>query len=179
MQIYGNPSLSNKFFVYLDDGSVIWTKNFETAKSYVNDPKCTRWYGKPLYCTNEDIVKGYDEKLYVKSEAPKDPNEKVIYDNKSLFVNNTKTYIEKQLEEISKALGYTSFFELISWKDSKIKEYKQLAKDVLDYRDKLYNCFLKCYDKYKEQLEDTSELLDLSNVYDEFLNNIPEFKRSE
>jgi hypothetical protein len=99
MQIYGNPSLSNKFFVYLDDGSVIWTKNFETAKSYINDPKCIRWYGKPLYCTNEDIVKGYDEKLYVKSEAPKNPNEKVIYDNKNLFVNNAKAYIEKQLEE--------------------------------------------------------------------------------
>ena len=176
MKIYGDPKLSNKFFVYLDDNSIIWTKNFETAKGYIQNPNYSDWYGKTLYCTNEDVIRAYDGKLYLRSKAPQNPNEIKTYDNKTLFVNNTKNHINALLTDLSKNFGYESFYELISWKDSKIKEYKQLAKDMLEYRDKLYNCYLSCYEKHKEELEKTDELLDLSHVYKEFLENIPEFK---
>ena len=80
---------------------------------------------------------------------------------------------------LSIKLGYESFYKLISWKDSKIKEYKQLAKSVIDYRDKLYILYAKCYEKYKNEIEDTTKISDLSMAYEEFTNNIPEFKESE
>ena len=179
MQIYGNPNFSDKFFVYLDDGSVVFVRDIETAKGYVQNPNYEKWYGKTLYCTNEDIVRAYDGKLYLRSKAPVDPNEIKIYDNKTLFVNNLKQYIEKILEDLSIKLGYESFYKLISWKDSKIKEYKQLAKSVIDYRDKLYILYAKCYEKYKNEIEDTTKISDLSMAYEEFTNNIPEFKESE
>ena len=179
MQIYGNPSFSDKFFVYLDDGSVVFVRDLETAKGYIQNPNYEKWFGKILYCTNEDIVKAYDGKLYLRSKLPIDPNENKIYDNKTLFVNNTKEHIEKILEDLSAKLGYESFYKLISWKDSKIKEYKQVAKAMLDYRDKLYMLYTKCYEKYKDKIEDTTKISDLSMVYEEFLNNIPEFKETE
>ena len=93
-----------------------------------------------------------------------------------MFVNNLKQHIEKILEDLSIKLGYESFYKLISWKDSKIKEYKQLAKSVIDYRDKLYTLYTKCYEKYKNEIEDTTKISDLSVAYEEFINNIPEFK---
>ena len=80
MQIYGNPNFSDKFFVYLDDGSVVFVRDIETAKGYVQNPNYEKWYGKILYCTNEDIVRAYDGKLYLRSKAPVDPNEIKTYE---------------------------------------------------------------------------------------------------
>jgi len=177
MQIYGNPNLSDKFFVYLEDNSINYVRDFETAKGYIQNPNYKKWFGKTLYCTNEDIVKAYDGKLYLKSKVPENPNEIKIYDNKSFFINNCKKYIENTLNDLSIEYGYVSFYQLISWKDSKILKNKQLAEKMLNYRDKLYNFYSKIYNKHKKQLENTSELLDLSNIYTEFLENIPKFKK--
>lgn len=177
MQIYGNPNLSDKFFIYLDDNSINYVRDFETAKGYIQNPNYKNWFGKILYCTNEDIIKAYDGKLYLKSKAPKDPNEIKTYDNKSLFVNNSKKYITDTLNNLSIELGYESFNEIISWKDSKITKYKQMAEKMFNYRDKLYSFYLKLYNKHKKELENTTELLDLSNIYTEFLENIPKFKK--
>ena len=56
MEIYGDPKYSNKFFVYLDDGSIEWVKNLSVAKNYVSNNQFINWYNKPIFCTNEEIV---------------------------------------------------------------------------------------------------------------------------
>ena len=37
MKINGDPKYSNKFYVCLEDGSIKWTADFETAKFYINN----------------------------------------------------------------------------------------------------------------------------------------------
>lgn len=176
MQIYGDPKYSNKFYVYLEDGSVKWARSLTAAKNYVSDIKFIDWYNRPIYCTNEEIVKAYDGKLYLKSQCPKDPSEIKIYDNKTLFVTNVKKFIDEKLQDLTKEYGSESFYTLISWKDSKIEEFKELAISFLDYRDEIYKYFLNFLEKYDNILSKTDELLDLSYIYDEFIENFPKFK---
>lgn len=180
MQIFGNPKTSNKFFVYLNDGSLIWTSNFNTAIHYITNQRYQNWYNKPLYCTNEEIVIGYDNKLYLKSKCPEDPNQiKPTYDNKQLFLLNAKKHIKDTLDKILFDLQFDSLFELYTYKDSKIKKYKDLCKKVLTYRDDMYLFTEKILDKYKDRLIETVEVVDLSDVYDDFLTNFPKFNDDE
>lgn len=176
MEIYGNPQYSDKFFVYLEDGSIKWVKSLVAAKNYVSNVRFGDWYNKPIYCTNEDIITAYNGKLYLKSECPEDPNTIKTYDNKSLFITQVKKHIDIILNELAQNLGSESFYTLISWKDSSIKDLNDIANKVLSYRDEIYKYFLKILNKHSEKLNITNELLDLSYIYDEFIEGMPKFE---
>jgi len=176
MKINGDPKYSNKFYVYLEDGSIKWTADFETAKFYVNNFRYKDWYNKDLYCTNEEIVKGYDGKFYLKQRCPKDPNEIIKYDNKTQFVKNCLDYLHNELDNIVKSLNFDSFLDAYSWKDSKIKKYKEQSLSIIKYRDLIHEHYLNILTKHNDLLEKTDELLDLSNVYDEFIKDFPKYE---
>ena len=177
MEIYGDPKYSNKFFIYLDDGSIEWVKNLSVAKNYVSNSQFINWYNKPIFCTNEEIVITKDGKTYLKSQSPENLNKKT-YDNKSLFITNAKQFIDNKLKELANEAGSESFYTLISWKDSNIKELKELAIIFLAYRDNVYNHFINILTKYDDIFSKTDELLNLSYIYDEFIETLPEFKNN-
>lgn len=179
MQIFGDIKTSNKFFVYLDEGGLIWTSSFKTAERYISNPRYKDWYNKPLYCTNEDIVKGYDGKLYVKSQCPTDPNAIIVYDNRKLFIENAKRYIKESLNDVINNSPFNSFEEAYTYTTSKIKENKQLSKKIFEFRDNLYLFLEKILKKYDDKLVQTEELLDLSYIYDDFITNIPKFNQDD
>lgn len=179
MQIFGDIKTSNKFFVYLDEGGLIWTSSFKTAERYISNPRYKDWYNKPLYCTNEDIVKGYDGKLYVKSQCPTDPNAVIVYDNYKLFVENAKRYIKGSFDDVITESPFDSALDAYTYTTSKIKEYKQLSKKIFEFRDNMYLFLDKILKKYEKDLVKTEELLDLSYIYDDFMNNIPKFNQDD
>ena len=176
MQIFGNVNTANKFFVYLDEGGIAWTSSFSTAKRYIESPQYKDWYNKPLYCTNEDAVRGYDGKIYLKSKCPEDPNIVKVYDNKNRFVIDAEKYIQDNINDVLKENDVKSFEYLYTFKDSKVKEMKKFCKDVCDYRDAMMLFLNKIIKKHSKVLEIKEELVDLSDVYTEFMNNLPKFR---
>ena len=56
MKIYGDLSTADKYYVKMEDGSVIWTSNLSLAKKYVSNERYKDWFGKDIYATNEDLT---------------------------------------------------------------------------------------------------------------------------
>lgn len=179
MQILGDVKNSNKFYIYLEHGGIAWVSSIETAKLYVSNTRYTEWYNKPIYCTNEDIVEGYDGNLYVKSQCPTDPNIKIKYDNKSMFVESAKKHIKADIDEVIENSPFESLEDAYTYNSSKIKELKALCKEIFDFRDNLILFYQKILKKYEKEFEITDELLDLSYVYEDFLTNCPEFTQKD
>ena len=171
MNIIGDLESANKYYIKHDDGSIEWTSNLSLAKSYIQDMTVPTWFGQTLYCTNEDVVKGYDDKLYIASEVPSKPQAVIIEENYITFKQQAKAYIQMKIEEYATKQEETSFIELISWYHSGIKEKKKLATDALKYRDKLYSYTQEMIEKIKTKYADKK---DISEVYAEYLTNFPE-----
>ena len=170
MKILGNINTANKFYIKTADNNIRWVPSLETAKRYVNDPNNKNWYSKTIYATNEDIVKGYDGKAYLKSEAPEIPN--FIKNNldTNIFKEQALAFLKSKLNEIAKNNDFDSIEELISWKDSTILRLNKLANNVLKYRDECYIYYSNSLNEFNSELEDSSIL------YSKYMNNFPKYK---
>ena len=163
MRIEGNPDISDKFYIIKEDNSIKWVPTLSTAKMYVENPIYKDWFNKTIYCTNEEVVKGYDGKVYIKSNVPEKPKELIKDEQISIFKSQAKDYIHDKLETFSKKYNYDSFLEILSLNNSSLKEYKKLGKQASAYRDKLYT--------YINKITEDS---DFSKIYFDYLTNFPE-----
>lgn len=175
MEIIGNLNTANKFYVIKDDNSIEWVSDIKTAKQAAENPKNKNWYNQPIYATNENILK-VNNKLYLASQAPKQHKE-IQYNNFQNYCDNSLLYIQKHLKELALNLGYNSVLELISWKDSKIKEYKDLAKKFIMYRDEIYTYRNKQIEQNKKLLSNEDKPNDFNTLYLDFINNLPKFEQ--
>jgi hypothetical protein len=172
MKVIGNPEESSKFYIQKEDGSVSWVSSFSTAKSYANDPLVQNWFNKTIYCTNEDILKGYDGKLYLRSQLPEKPKELLQVETLKNFKRESSKVINKKLEEFAQAREFDTFYELISWYNSSVKAMKKQASDGLKYRDKLHTYTQGFIDEINTNFKET---LDISHIYTDYLERFPEF----
>ena len=175
MNIIGDIKYANKFYIKNSKGNIEWVHSLQTAKNYVNDPQNKEWYNKDIYATNEKIIKGYDNKLYLESQVVLPPKEIKEKENYQILEKQIFDYIAYKLENEAKAYQM-SLLEILSWNNSKIKRYKDLAKKFSTYRDELYeycNMFLQNFLKNNENVD---VLNDISNEYDKFLKDLPQLK---
>lgn len=171
MNIVGDQLHSKFFYVKNDDGSLRWVDSLDIAKYYVSDSANRNWYDKTLYCTNESICKGYDDKYYLASELPAKPEEMILHDTLLTFDEQSEEFIHSKLEEYARKRGFFSFLELISWIRSSITKNKKLATLGLKYRDLLYTRKYIHLDMIKNKFVDIN---DISEVYTSFLKDFPE-----
>lgn len=171
MKIIGDVKHANKFCVETLDRGIEWVPSLEIAKQYVMDPKNKSWYNKQIIASYEQVVKADDGRYYFKSQAPKKTIEQELQDNLVVFKSQAKKKIKIALQQYAVSKEFESFDELISFAGSSIKKYKTLAKDALKYRDTLYSYT----DKFFESLDtkQINELKDISNIYDNYLQNFP------
>lgn len=171
MKIIGDVKHANKFCVETLDRGIEWVPSLEIAKQYVMDPKNKSWYNKQIIASYEQVVKADDGRYYFKSQAPKKTIEQELQDNLVVFKSQAKKKIKIALQQYAVSKEFESFDELISFAGSTIKKYKTLAKDALKYRDTLYSYT----DKFFESLDtkQINELKDISNIYDNYLQNFP------
>ncbi|MBR2240013.1 MAG: hypothetical protein IKO49_02150 [Bacilli bacterium] len=176
MKIIGDPKLSDKFYIIKSDKSIEWVPSLETAKSYVDDKNNRNWFGKDIYCTNEKIYKGYNGKNYLKIDLPEKPKKIIKNENFKLLQTQIYEYLPKILNDLVKQENFSSLLEILSWSNSKVLKFKQLAKKFLTYRDSIYlyaDTFLK---NYEEKNENMDELQDIQTTYQEFLKDFPKFE---
>ena len=176
MQIIGDPKFSDKFYIIKTDKSIEWVPSLETAKSYVEDKTNTNWFGKDIYCTNEKIYKGYNGKNYLKINLPEKPKKIIKNENFKTLQNQIYEYLPKILNDLVKQENFTSLLEILSWSNSKVLKFKQLAKKFSTYRDSIYLYSEDFLEKYKEKNENMDELQDIQVTYQEFLKNFPKFE---
>jgi len=172
MDIIGNIYTATKFYIKSEEKGALWVSDIDVAKSYIEDPRNLDWYNKQLYCTNEKIIKAKDNKYYLESELPeiielnKQTIEKIIFE----FKNQCLMYVTTQLENFAINHKYTSVENMISFYHSKIKQFSDDAKVMINYRDKLYTF---TYDLFKKLETNTPTTLDIEEYYNEFLDNFP------
>lgn len=172
MKIIGDINTANKFYINLNGGGIEWVPSLEIAKTYYNDPKIINWYKKDIYATNEDIVKGTDNKIYLKSQIP----DELIYsktDHLLQFKNQAEKYIQDVLQEKIEKDGFNSIEEVISWKDSQIIQFNQYALKFLKYRDTCYIYYLNLLENNIDILTKSNNLDKISEVYKFFIENFP------
>lgn len=168
MKTIGDLRHANKFCVETPDKGILWVPNYDIAKQYASDPKNKDWYMKTIIASYEQVIQADDGRFYFKSQAPKKTVEQTFIDNLFLFKQQSKRKIEKELKKYANDKGFDSFFELISFYNSTIKSYKNLAKEALKYRDTIYSYTDQFFTKVQE-----NKSKDISGIYDEYLRNFP------
>ena len=172
MNIIGNIKTADKFYVRLSDNSIKWVHLKKTAESYYKNPNYIDWYHKDIFATNEDVVKGIDNKVYLKSEIP----ENLIYnktDHYKQFQKQAEDYINNKLLEKVHNDNFNSIEEVISWKDSKILKFSQYCFKFLEYRDKCYIYYLTLLENNENLLKEGKDLNKISELYTQFIKNFP------
>lgn len=173
MAIYGNVNTANKFYIINSNGSIEWVPSLSIAKKYNTNPAYPEWFQKDIYATNEELVVNSKGLTVLKSQYDEEQLKKAKKTNSENFKQQAEEYLKLKLLEYSTVKGYESFYTLISWKDSSIKQYKDEAKLALKYRDKVYTYMydffnLKLEKFLKENLQDSMEVL-----YSEYMLNFP------
>ena len=171
MKIIGDLKHATKFCVDTPDKGIRWVSDLEIAKAYASNPNNKDWYNRTIIATYEQIVEADDGKCYFKSQAPKKTIEQKLEDNLVLFKKQSKKKITIELEKYAASKGFDSFLELISFSTSTVKSYKDLAKEAIKYRDKLYSYTDKFFTRFDD--EEVRRTLDVSNIYDDYLHNFP------
>jgi len=172
MIIRGNLDTADKFYVILDDNSIECVPNIKTAKTYSKDPNLVNWYNKEIFATNEDVIRGKDNKLYLRSKIP----EELIFDKTDhyeQFKKQSEEYIKSILLNKIKADGFESLEEVLSWKDSQIIQFNQYALKLLEYRDKCYIFYLNLLENNNNLLKEGKDLNKISELYTYFIENFP------
>lgn len=176
MQIIGNPEKSDKFYIITSKNDIEWVPSLDVAKSYVKDINNKRWFGKDIYCTNEKILKGYDGKNYLQSTLPKKPKVIIQNENFNLLKTQIYEYLPKVINDLVQNENFSSLTELLSWSNSKIMRFKQLAKKFMTYRDLIYSYADNFIEKYEKDNQNMDELIDIGKVYTKFLEDFPKFE---
>lgn len=174
MKIEGNIQTATKFYVRTSTGDIKWVPSLETAKRYVNNPANTNWYLQTIYATNEDIVKGYDGKNYLRSELPDTPIEYKKINDFEIFKSQAFSFLRARLKDFAEKYSYESIEEIISWKDSSILDLNLLAVKAFKYRDLCYCYYLEALEKYEIEF-DNSLLDNNTKFYEKYINNFPKF----
>jgi len=179
MKIYGDLSTADKYYVKMEDGSVIWTSNLTLAKKYVSNERYKDWFGKDIYATNEDLTI-VNNKLKLNSTLTFGEINNIEFSTViNTFLDQINNYIEDTLETYAKQNGFKSLLEMISWYNSSIEFYSNKAKEAVEYRDTLYTYRLSFLEsdfmnKVKEKQDS-----DLSELYTKFIENFPSFDNDE
>lgn len=179
MAIYGNVNTANKFYIINSNGSIEWVPSLSIAKKYNNNPAYTEWFQKDIYATNEELVVNSKGLTVLKSQYDEEQLKKSKKTNSENFKQQAEEYLKAKLLEYSTSKGYESFYTLISWKNSSIKQYKEEATAALKYRDKAYEYMFDFFNNilinFLDNQEEGSENIDLSEIYDKYINNFPLF----
>ena len=174
MKVIGNLKTANKFYVKTENG-LEWLPNLALAKRYVNNPLFKDWYGKDIYCTNENIIRGKDKKLYLASEIPEDLMNSDI-DYYSLFKKQGKEYIDSYIQRVIEKNEWTNLNEVLSWIKSSIKEYSEFAQKISKFRDACYKYYLECLNTNENLLKTNSKKEEFESLIKDFINNLPKWK---
>lgn len=172
MEVLGNIKTADKFYVRLKDGSIEWVPSFKTAESYFKNPNIENWYKKQVFATNEDVIKGINDKVYLISEIPQE----LIYnktDHYKQFKKQAEDYIHDILLKKVQDDGFNSIEEVISWKDSTILKFSRYCFKFLEYRDKCYIYYLTLLDNNTQLLNEGKDLNKISSLYTNFIDNFP------
>ena len=175
MAIYGNVNTANKFYIINSSGSIEWVPSLSIAKKYNNNPAYTEWFQKDIYATNEELVVNSKGLTVLKSQYEKEEQEKLIKPVEENFKQQAQNYLDLKLLEYSTSKGYDSFYTLISWKDSSIKQYKDEAKAALKYRDIVYSYMFDYFDNKLKEFFENNQAENLENLYSMYINNFPKF----
>jgi hypothetical protein len=174
MKIEGNIQTATKFYVRTPTGDIKWVPSLETAKRYINNPANSNWYLQTIYATNEDIVKGYDGKNYLRSELPDTPIEYKKINDFEIFKSQAFSFLRARLKDFAEKYSHESIEDIISWKDSSILDLNLLAVKAFKYRDSCYYYYLEALEKYKTEFDNTS-LDNNSKFYEKYMDGFPKF----
>ena len=111
-----------------------------------------------------------------KINLPEKPKKIIKNENFKTLQNQIYEYLPKILNDLVKQENFTSLLEILSWSNSKVLKFKQLAKKFSTYRDSIYLYSEDFLEKYKEKNENMDELQDIQVTYQEFLKNFPKFE---
>ena len=173
MKIIGDAKNSSKFYVYISEKNIEWVPNIELAKIYVNDINNPSWYGKDIYCTNENIVFDKNGLACLESDYEEEKIKLSELENLKLYILQTESFLLTELDKFAQALDYDNMLSLITWKDSTVKKYQDEAKKGLLFRD---NCYNYHHEKINtiQALYDQGKLpIDLSEFYKDYVDNFP------
>lgn len=173
MEIIGDIEKADKFVIYKDDGSIEWVPQLAVAKAYVQNSNNKNWYNKTIHATLENVVKLSDGRLFLQSQAPV---EKIKVNNYEMFCSQVLTHIENLLNTLVYKYKYSFFEQILSWKDSSIKEKAELADKCFKYRDELFTYYNTFISKNEKTLKKSDEAMDLSKLYTKFLKDLPKFE---
>lgn len=174
MEILGNINTSNKFFILKDDSSIEWVPSLNLAKKLVSDSNNVTWYNKPIRCTNEEVIKGIDGKLYIKSHMPALSQKEFLYpDLYKNLLNESLKYLESQSQVFLNSLNFKSFEEAISWKESSIEEYKSNALKCIKVRDLFYNYHLNFFKENSLDVVKSNDMEFLKSLFKLYIEGFP------
>lgn len=176
MTVIGDLTTADKFVVFKDDNSIEWVTSLSDAESLIKNPN-SNWYNRNIHATNEKVVKGLDNKVYLISKLPTFSSS--AYELPSLyedFIKQTKEYINVSLNKYLESINFSSFEEVTSWYNSSIKEMKELAKKSIKVRDLIYSYHLKfIQENTLEKLKaEGKEYLEV--MYKSYIENFPDIK---
>lgn len=172
MNLIGNPKTANKFYIRLKDGGIEYVNTISTARMYVNDPHIESWYKQDVYATNENVIKGKDNKLYLESEIPEDLIKSDI-NHFIQFKTQAEEYIKSTLLKKVQSDGFDSLEEVYSWKDSSIIQFNQYCLKLFEYRDKCYVFYLNLLENNKSLLEKGKDINKINELYKYFIEKFP------
>lgn len=162
-----------KYYIRNSQGNIEWVPNKYIARRMVASLEYSEWYGKTVLETEEDIIQDEFGKNYLKSEYVQLEKQKNIKEEIQVFKDQAKNYIDRVLLDYSTLHGFDNFYDMISYKDSKIRPFQGWAKKGLQYRDEIYNFHLDFIEKLEKELTDTT---DFSVYYKDYYENFPKSK---
>ena len=164
--------MSTKYYIRKNDGSIEWVSNVKLAKAYATDPSNTEWFGKTIQFSEEDVAYDVEGKLRFKSEIEGTSN----VTSREEFVECLKpqfdSYIESKLNDIATKNGYKDYMTLLTWQNSSIEEYSNLAKNVSKYRDVIWEYTLD----FQSRLYNCD--LEISDIIDQYYKTFPEYNEN-
>lgn len=173
VKVVGDPKVSSKFYIVNSKGSIEWVPVYSLAESYVKRADMKEWYGKTIYCTNEEFVTNRDGLLVLASEVEHDQAGTKIQLLNALRVQFETTVIDL-LNETARKNEYENYSTAISWINSSVEKYKNFATKLYAYRDTLYTYVEETEDRLAKTSPEDMDSID--TIIKEFLTNLPQFE---
>jgi hypothetical protein len=173
VNVVGDIKRSTKFYIIDSKNSIQWVPSYELAEAYVLDSSLVEWYGKTIYCTNEDFAYN-DEGLCVLASSLTTATR----GNKRELLNNLRQqfdeFAKERLNEIAIEHEYENYSTAISWINSSVEKYRKFAEQLLQYRDRLYIHI----EETQEALEKISpeHFEDFDTIIEKFQKDLPVFE---
>ena len=172
VNVVGDIKRSTKFYIIDSKGSIQWVPSYELAEAYVLDTALTEWYGKTIYCTNEEFAYN-DEGLLVLASTIERTSRGTKGELLQILRNQFDEFVVGLLNEIAVENEYTDYTTAISWINSSIEKYRVFAEKLLKYRDDLYSHV----ENIEARLAEVSpeELDNMDKILEDFKLSLPKF----